>query len=114
MVRGGLLRTSDLERTCENTREKMQRPGISVFAADVGNPSELVIACGTRLPQPQLSFTRLGHLIDAGFEVEQTLEPPHHTVWMSEDGIDAAIELFRSQFAPPIARVDVLAGAIGG
>ncbi len=92
----------------------MQRPGISVFAADVGNPSELVIACGTRLPQPQLSFTRLANLLDAGFDVEQTLEPPHHTVWMPEDGLEAAIERFRSQFAPPIARAAVLAGALSG
>jgi hypothetical protein len=113
VVRGGTLQVSDLERACETTSSAAQRPGVSVFAADVGSRLALLEAV-PRMPHQMVSFTKIGRLLDAGFEVEQTYDPPHHTVWFPATDLHTSILRFRSTFEAPIDRAELLKGASQG
>lgn len=110
VVRGGTLRLGDLHRAAEVARVKMKRPGLSVFAADVGEPAALVAAVASTLHHTSLSFTTVGRLREKGFELEQTGDPPHHTVWLPEsEDQDYWVREFRMSFDRPVRR-DALQG----
>ena len=115
VVRGGALRLDDLVRTAANTEVKMQGPGVSVYAADVADPSILLELVGARLPHTILSFTTAGRLRAKNFDIEQTLEPPHHTVWLPEStDREFWLREFRSAFDPPIRRAAVQSYRVQG
>lgn len=106
VMRGGTLQRSDLERALAMARHDLKRPGISVWAADVPSPQALF----NLKPQPhtKVSFTTVGRLSEAGFELEQTFDPPHYTAWLppDEDAEDDGfwIQMFARAFDDPVPR----------
>lgn len=105
VVRGGLLQLEDLENAVEVSLVKMKRPGLSVFAVDIDDPETLLETVGRRVPHPTVSFTRMGRLRQKGFQVEQTLVPPHHSVWLpEEDDREFWLREFRNSFDLPRSR----------
>lgn len=85
---------------------RLQRPGISVYAADVADPAALVGLVDGVLVHRRLSFTSVGRLCSKGFEIEQTFDPPHHTVWLPE--LDEYwLREFRNAFDPPVERSEL-------
>lgn len=107
VVRGGILALEDLFNTVEVAIVKMGKPGISVFAVDVDDPEVLLETVGRRVPHLTVSFTRMGRLRQKGFKIQQTLVPPHHSVWLPEEDEDDReywLREFRNSFDPPRAR----------
>lgn len=104
VVRGGTLRESDLLNSAEKAHLQLKRPGLSVFAADVPGPLALVELLGNRMLHQVVCVTTLGTLRKLGFELEQTFDPPHFTVWLDAEDLMASIGLFRSAFSDPIRR----------
>lgn len=86
----------------DKAERQLGRPGISVYAANSPTVAELLARLGPRLPQPQICVTQVGELRCAGFEIEQTAEPPHHTLWLPTNRTRAeAIQLLRLTFGIP-------------
>jgi hypothetical protein len=79
------MQTQSLLLAIDKAERQLGRPGISVYAADLPTVAEFLVRLGPRLPQPQICVTPVGGLRCAGFEIEQTGEPPHHTLWMPTD-----------------------------
>lgn len=103
VVRGGTMQMSDLLKSVEVATLKFKRPGISVYAADVVSRRDLLLQA--TVPHPQVRFSTMGMIREAGFEVEQTLKPPHHTIWLPENE-DSQFWLARLErlFGPPVVR----------
>lgn len=105
VMRGGTLQRSDLERALILSRHKLKRPGLSVFAADVPTPGDLLDL--KPLPNHQLAFTTVARLEDAGFALEQTGDWPHHTTWLPEDNLSDDgywLQMFCRAFDKPVHR----------
>jgi len=101
VIRGGTMQTQSLLLAVDKAERQLGRPGISVYAADSPTVAELLVRLGPRLPHPQICVTRVGRLRCAGFEIEQTGELPHHTLWLPKDRSSAdAIRLLRVTFDP--------------
>ncbi len=69
------MQTQSLLLAIDKAERQLGRPGISVYAADLPTVAELLVRLGPRLPQPQICVT----------QIEQTGEPPHHTLWLPMD-----------------------------
>ena len=102
VICGGTLQTQSLLLATDKAERQLGRPGISVYAADLFTVAEFLVRLGPRLPQPQICVTQVAGLRCAGFEIEQTGEPPHHTLWLPLDRSRAdAIQLLRVTFDAP-------------
>jgi hypothetical protein len=107
VVRGGTLRVSDLRKSADKALQTQQRYGLSVYAADVPSHADVLNAAGPRVVHAQVSLTTAGRLRQAGFQdIEQTQEPPHHTVWLA-DGSDAELKRFADAFDVPVPKASV-------
>jgi hypothetical protein len=96
------MQTQSLLLAIDKAERQLGRPGISAYAADVPTVAELLMKLGSRLPQPQICVAQVSGLRCAGFEIEQTAEPPHHTLWLPTDRTRAqAIRLLRDAFGIP-------------
>ncbi len=96
------MQTQSLLLSIDKAERQLGRPGISIYAADLPTVAEFLVRLGPRLPQPQICVTQAGGLRCAGFEIEQTGEPPHHTLWLPTGRSRAdAIRLMRVTFDAP-------------
>jgi hypothetical protein len=106
-LRGGEMFLSDLEKNAANTRERLGRPGLSVWAADGLAPGALLALIGTKLPHPKIRMATVRVLREAGFEVEPTLREYHHTIWLPAGYTPDTLLAVADRFEPPIAREDL-------
>jgi hypothetical protein len=104
VIGGGTLRRTDLERSVETSIPKLGRPALSVFSAEVRVPADLIESAGARLRHPQLCLSSAGRLRVAGFELQQTFEPPHYSVWLDETNWREQLRAFGAAFDPPVRR----------
>lgn len=105
VMRGGTLQRTDLERALTQSRHDLKRPGLSVWAADVPTTKDLFNL--KPLPHAQVSFTTVGRLEKAGFELEQTFDPPHYTAWLPPDDAEDDgfwLQMFCRAFDDPVPR----------
>ncbi|KQX72466.1 hypothetical protein ASD10_15885 [Aeromicrobium sp. Root472D3] len=110
ILRGGTLQLGDLEKAVLVAEVKMKRPGLSVYGADVPDPQSLLDLVAGQVMHASVSFTTVECLREKGFELEQTGDPPHHTVWLPEtDDREYWLREFRNSFELPRNR-DGLAG----
>jgi hypothetical protein len=100
------MAVEQLRRNAEDTRRKMGRPGISVFAADVGTHAEVIQAAGVRLPHQLLRLSWAGRL-QPTFPLEPTLTAPHHTIWLPVAYDDDTLLDVADRFDPPLPREQV-------
>ncbi|MFE6649292.1 hypothetical protein ACFVJS_22185 [Nocardioides sp. NPDC057772] len=99
------MNMKDLLRAAEVAKATYQRPGVSVWAADVRTPLDLIQQA--ILPHEVVRFSTMGAIRDAGFTVEQTRQPPHHTVWLpEEDDCEYWLGCLASVFEPPVRKRD--------
>lgn len=104
VVRGGTMRLSDLEKAAKACKAKKGRPGISVYASADLTVSELIEQSGIGHRVVRLSTA--GKLAGAGFTLEQSGAPLHHTVWMPRQAtLDEELKTLANLFDEAI-RVD--------
>lgn len=102
VIRGGTLLPSDLQRSVLKAIKELRRPALSIFSADVLIPADLVESAGSRLIHTSVCLSTAGRLRKAGFVLEQTFEPPHYSVWLSETNWHDQLSTFRSAFDVPV------------
>lgn len=106
VVRGGTLEIGDLANAAVKATVRLGRPGISVAAGPGGSQRELLALSG--LPHPKVSFSQVGRIRAAGFEMEQTGPWPHHTVWLPENWeTSGALQRLKDAFDAPVERKEL-------
>lgn len=99
------MQMTDMLRGVEVAMSRLKRPGLSVFAADVATPRDLVLQ--SVLPQARVRLSTLGRIRQAGFTVEQTFDPPHHTVWLPDEDWSFWLARLEQAFDQPVTKADL-------
>jgi len=74
------------------------------MAADVASHAEVIRLASERLPFETVRLSFAGPLQQPPFGLEQTSEPPHHTVWLPREYDDATLQQLVDLFGPPLPR----------
>lgn len=102
VIRGGLNSLVTLTNSVEKSLVEWERPALSIFAGDAPSPLDVIEASG--VPHPQICVSTVGRLRAAGFtEIEQTLDPPHYSIWLPAEW-EACLDRFREAFDLPRPR----------
>lgn len=102
VVRGGLNKIETLHMNVETAIATLSRPAVSIWAAEVPDPIDLIEM--SPLPHKTVCLSTAGRLRAAGFDdFEQTLDAPHHSVWLPWDW-EPWLGRFRDAFDTPVPK----------